>query len=464
MFVRAADPSWHRLMQAMARHDIDVDLCHYDAGGRQGGSWTHSIGHTGSYLTTQMEGKYGSPRAGQTPTHTWCEGTCEYYMLTGDPTAIEAARMIADHYGGTYINNYDFTNGRVPGWHLIFTIATYRTTYDPFYLNAARIIIERVLERRTPGGGWDRQLVPGHCYCEPRCRGLCSFMQGILGVGLREYWRETGDERIPPAVVDSARHVIDEIWDDDSAMLRYTSCPESSLTANRADTLGGLFLFAYEHSGDPRILDVAVRGLDVGLRSTSSMAHMRWTPYIMYALERIDHEATAAGRESPVSVLLLPAKEVKLPEGTLPPPELANAKTVVYAQAEDFSAQSAGEVRVVDRIGSVGKMITMWHADLGHWLEWKVEVPADGRYVIWVRYATDSQTSRRSLTIDGETPGEEYREVEFKRTGGFCTEVDNWAMRKMGPAIPMTAGTHTIRMTNLGEGLAMDYLAVVGEQ
>jgi len=160
---------------------------------------------------------------------------------------------------------------------------------------------------------------------------------------------------------------------------------------------------------------------------------------------------------------LLRFQEAELPEGTLPPPELKDAKTVVYAQAEDFSAQGGGEVSVVDRIGNVGKMITMWHANLGHWLEWKVTVPAGGKYTIWARYATDSQTSHRSLTIDGASPGAGHDDIVFNRTGGFCTERDNWKVIRLGEPIQLSAGEHTIRMTNLAEGLALDYLAVVGE-
>ncbi|HUS80648.1 MAG TPA: hypothetical protein VM283_05220, partial [Armatimonadota bacterium] len=303
MFVRGAEARWLPLMRATARHEIDVDLCHYHTNaGYRGASWTHSMGHTGSYFTQQYQGEYGSPSAGMSPTHTWCEGTCEYYMLTGDPTAIEAARSIGDHYGGAYLNNYDFTNGRVPGWHLILTMAVYRTTYDPFYLNAARIIVNRALERRTPGGGWERQLVPGHCYCEPRCRGACSFMQGILGVGLREYWRETRDERVPPAVVDSARYVVQQMWDNDREMFRYTSCPESSYTATQADTLAGLMLFAWEMSGDQRLLDIAERAINLDFEGLSSIAHVRWTPYIVWALERAHEQGIGVG--GPADVLL----------------------------------------------------------------------------------------------------------------------------------------------------------------
>ncbi len=704
MAVRGHAPfAWQQLMRDMARHDHDVDLCHYHANsGYIGGSWAHSIGHVGSYLSQRMEGQYGSPRAGQSPTHTWTRGTTEYFMLTGDPAGIEAARMISDHYGGSYINNYDFTNGRVPGWHLIFTMATYQATGDPFYLNAARIIVDRTMERRTPGSGWARQLVPGHCHCEPRCRGLCSFMQGVLGVGLHDYWLATGDKRVEEAVPDAARYVIEEIWEDEAEMFRYTSCPDSSLTGSRADTLGGLLLFASEITGDPLFADVAVRGMNLGFEGLGSLAHMRWTPYIVDALDRLyrlqepgfdgasilmrmeqpgplqvrvfDREGNPApagaaeltapdgasmrpaddGRIvvedglkgvyrlqlaqgagpwqvtssiNPVVLSLQDGLEVDVPEGVtrivlrshgdgpraldctklsgnlkwrllgpdgskvaprnatadgfyaleltgpgrarvsapsgwspwaalyegrwfnaaepqvriegktafapgdgrtvrlsaavedldgdlgsvrwtlpdgrevegeqvefeapedatllmvrvvaedaagnigeattqvhLPEPDLAGVEGAVTVQAEDFSGQGGGEVSVLERIGNVGRMITMWHADLGHWLEWTVEVPAAGDYVIWARYATDSAKTTRDLTIDGELPGEDYARLHFPRTGGFCTTRSDWAVRRLGPAFHLTAGTHTIRMSNLGDGLALDYLTLVPER
>ena len=704
MMVRGHDPyAWNQLMRDQARHDHDVDLCHFhDQAGYIGGSWAHSIGHVGSYIDQQMEGQYGSPRAGQSPTHTWTRGTTEYFMLTGDPAGIEAARTISDHYGGTWLNNYDFTNGRYPGWHLIATMATYHATGDPFYLNAARIIVDRVMERRTPGGGWIRQLLPGHCYCEPRCSGLCSFMQGILGVGLHDYWLATGDERVEEAIPEAARVVLDEIWEDDVEMFRYTSCPNSSLTSSRADTLGGLMLFAWELSGDPQFADVAIRSMNLGFEDLGSLSHMRWTPYIVYALDRLHRlqepgvggergatlllrneeagplqvrlfdrggspaPADAAELRGPdgdswepaedgrivvedgvegvyrltlerdggpwqvtssvnrVALSLAGGLELDVPEGTtqvlieardgedrrlgvrtlagesqwrllsldgdeidprdaitgelcaveltgpghvrisagqawspwaalyegawfnasapevridgktafapgegrtvrlsalvddldddvqsvrwllpdgrevegeqvefeapegaslatvravasdaagntgeaavqvqLPEPELAGTEGAVTVQAEDFSGQGEGEVEVVDRVGDVGRMITKWHADLGHWLEWTVQVPEEGDYEVWARYATDSANTVRSLSVDGEEPGEGYGELCFPSTGGFCTSADNWALQRLGEPIHLAAGAHTLRMTNLGEGLALDYLTLV---
>ncbi|MEN6577139.1 MAG: hypothetical protein ABFD90_12415 [Phycisphaerales bacterium] len=288
MFVRAADVRWHHLMEVMARHSIDVDICHYHANPYyRGSSWLHAMGHTGGYFEKPYQGQWGIPDGGTTVDHVWTEGMCEYYLLTGDPSAIEVARNIADRYAGVYLNHYDFANGRIPGWHLIHLMAVYRVTYDPYYLNAARLIVDRVLERRTPGSGWVRQMVPGHCHCTPRCRGACSFMKGVLGIGLREYYRETGDQRIPPAIVDAARYVIEQMWVPEHNAFSYTSCPQSEATASRVDALAGLLLFAHELSGDPLFADVVTRGMNESLKETTDIADLRWMPYIMYALDRL---------------------------------------------------------------------------------------------------------------------------------------------------------------------------------
>lgn len=288
MFVRASDVRWHRLMEVMARHSIDVDLCHYHSNPYyRGSTWLHAMGHTGGYFEKPYQDQWGIPDGGTTISHVWTEGMCEYYLLTGDRSALEAACSIADRFGGVYLNHYDFTNGRIPGWHLIHLMAVYRLTYDPYYLNAARLIVDRVLERRTPGSGWTRQMVPGHCHCTPRCHGACSFMQGVLGIGLREYYKETGDERVRVAVVDMARYVIEQMWVPEQSAFRYTSCPKSEITASRADSLAGLLLFAHELSDDPLFAEVAVRGMSESLKDTPHISDLRWLPYITYALDRL---------------------------------------------------------------------------------------------------------------------------------------------------------------------------------
>ncbi|MBT3380546.1 MAG: hypothetical protein HN742_32215 [Lentisphaerae bacterium] len=456
MFTRTGSAEAFRLMETMARHDIDVDLCHYHTiSSRRGASWIHSMGHTGGYFQKAYEGKWGSPRGGMTVSHTWCGGTCETYMLTGDPTALEAARMIADRYGGTYLNHYDWPTARVPGWHLLLTMAVYRTTYDPYYLNAARIIADRVLERRTPGGGWDRQLVPGHCHCTPRCRGACSFMIGVLGYGLREYYLETQDERMPQAMQEAGHWLIREMWDEDREAFRYTSCPVSNVSAARSVGMSGPLIFAHELTGDTRLLELAERALRASLPQQRSIRQLRWVPYIVHTLNRLGRDSKGIwGQPDPDAL-------AKLSRGGLPAGKIPEAlKGATIVQAEAFTAQGGGEVGVFQRPGSVGAMISRWHADIGHWLEWTFTVPREGDYTLLIRYASGGTAPRRSLTIDGASPGREYEDIAFKPTGGYCMGADNWASHTLSPPVRLQAGSHRLRMANLDDGLALDYIAI----
>ena len=89
---------------------------------------------------------------------------------------------------------------------------------------------------------------------------------------------------------------------------------------------------------------------------------------------------------------------------------------------------------------------TPWrHA--GEWIEWAFEVPEDGIYHITIkgrqRYSRGSVSSR-ILTLDGEVPFEEMKEVSFA--------FDNkWEMKTLGDgdgaySFYLTAGRHTLRL------------------
>lgn len=111
-------------------------------------------------------------------------------------------------------------------------------------------------------------------------------------------------------------------------------------------------------------------------------------------------------------------------------------------------------------------MISYWHEAVGHWLEWKVNVPKAGRYKVILKYATDSADTQRDFQVDGQHPGAAFKKFHLPSTGGFCTATDNWAYYTVGgeksPAlIPLTAGPHTLRMTNLGDGCALDFILLV---
>jgi hypothetical protein len=225
-FVRSGDFRYFLAGEQAERHNMDVDTIWY--GRNRGMVYAHCIGHTGSYYSQSPVEGQGSPRGGFSISHTWIEGHQDYYFLTGDRRALEAAEMIAHRYDSYGTRDYDFANCRTPGWHLIMSMAAYHAANDPFFLNAAHIVVERVLERQTADGGWQRQMMPGHCHDLPRHRGNAGFMVGVLMSGLKYYHQVTGDPRVADSIVKAAHFVIDDMWVPDKHGFRYTSCPNTS--------------------------------------------------------------------------------------------------------------------------------------------------------------------------------------------------------------------------------------------
>jgi len=148
------------------------------------------------------------------------------------------------------------------------------------------------------------------------------------------------------------------------------------------------------------------------------------------------------------------------------PPAVHEARVsgLMLIQAEDFAAEGEGKVEVTDRGSNVGQMITKWHQDPGHWIEWTLPIRQAGRYTLYARYGTASRDTCRELTIDEQAPTEAYQRVAFARTGGYGRSPVDWPTTRLGPPVRLSAGKHTLRMTNLGGGLALDYLAVVPTQ
>jgi hypothetical protein len=547
-FARTSDVSFFRAAADAAIHNRDVDTVHVDVsppgqefspgGGHYsagaaatGRAWAHSIGHTGGYFAKSPVEGQGSPVSSFTSSHTWAEGHYEYYFLTGDTRSLETANSIADVYDTYGTINYDFTNCRVPGWTLIFTMGAYNATNDPFYLNAARIIVDRVLERQTPDGGWERQLVPGHCTHSPRHHGNAGFMVGVLMSGLKYYAEASDDQRAKDSVVKAANFMIDDMWIPDAKAFRYTSCPTSSIAPGLNFLVCEGVAYAWRQTRDPRLRRVSLDAMETivarmdGMGKNISM-ELRATPRQLFDIQQmlqivdpISAEASAkipaAGKGNEVQFSAtaktlqgkIEAYAWDFGDGTkgtgqnvthaypnggsyrvqltarnsagqtatqtigvnVPPPFLQKLDTTrdVMIQAEDFSAQGLDEVSIVEgRGGAVGKAITKWEATLGHWVEWKFDAPADAAYEIVLKYATGSPQAKRTLEIDGQTPAGLEAGVLLPETGGYSSGADNWKMWQVLGAdqkplrVALKKGAHTLRLTNAGGGLALDFILV----
>jgi hypothetical protein len=313
-FVRSGDPDFLYVGEEACRHNMDVDVVrsHSDPG-RVGCVYAHCIGHTGGYYDHSIGGQ-ATPSGGFSVSHTWVEGYLDDYFLTGDLRGLETARMVADHYDSYYTRVYDYDNGRTSGWHLILTLAMYRATGDPYYLNAAHIVTERVKEREMPEGGWARQMMPGHCYCTPRHRGEAAFMVGVLLTGLKDYHEITGDPRTAGMIIRGARNIIKETWVPERNAMRYTSCPQTSPSAGLSTLITEGILYGYGLSGDPQLGEVALGGTLQGLLSMGGMGkgfsqQIRVSPHFLYQLRQLRLTETA------VELPAAPAKVTALING-----------------------------------------------------------------------------------------------------------------------------------------------------
>jgi hypothetical protein len=294
-FLRGGDPRWYLLGNQATRHLIDIDTCNYSRQHEHiGAQYMHTPGHMGGFLPPFFRSKsHGSISI---PSHTWVEGPVLHYLLTGE----ETVRSVIEQTGLRLTRNlryYSFGNMRECGWHIIHLCGLARMENDPRFLNAAAIIVERVLEKQSPGGGWDHPLAEAHCHCEPpRCHGEAGFMVGVLLTGLRRYYELSRDTRVAEAIVGGAKWLIDKTYVQEAGLFRYTSCPNHhgpavEYTVMLAEALADACTFAR----DPLLAEALRRSLDnVGVSHTWKnqprygrflTIEARYIPTMLYVLQ-----------------------------------------------------------------------------------------------------------------------------------------------------------------------------------
>jgi len=154
----------------------------------------------------------------------------------------------------------------------------------------------------------------------------------------------------------------------------------------------------------------------------------------------------------------------------VPPPHIRSLdpNAVVLVEAEKLAGQGAGTCQIIpNRVNASGDIVSYWDKDKGHWLEWAVPIKTPGTYTIVLKYASGAPQAVRSLRIDGEYPDPSCERLAFPGTGGYCADEDNWAYSTVKdgagapPRVGLKAGAHRLRMTNLGGGMAVDFILFV---
>ena len=245
--------------QDALRHQGDVDTRHYASDPRRvGQQWTHCMGHTaGYYPATYKDMKiYASRGWSDNRGHIWAQGLLEHYLLGGDRRSWDTGILISDWAAGPQTTNFRFGNAREPGWMLRLVMSAYYATDDPYYLNAARLMVREVRRRSMETGErgfYYHRLPKGHCNCDEKHYGEAGFMLGVLMTGLKMYYDATGDERVADDIVGIARFICDTMWDEDRYGFRYTSCPRTQASRGSVWIMMEGLAFGAARTGDGRL-------------------------------------------------------------------------------------------------------------------------------------------------------------------------------------------------------------------
>jgi len=470
-FIRSGNLDAFELGNLAEIHNRDVDTVHWSPNPHDiGAVYVHQMGHVGGYYTASVPGTLGIPKAGYTVSHAWTEGHFSHFFLTGDRRSWDTGKAVTDFFVDKELSRpYDWESARQPGWSLIMNAAALAATNDPYYLNASRIIVDRVLEtqeteprplpayqaeqdqRKHQVGGWSRMMVPGHCLCEPRHRGNAGFMVSILLSGLTYYHDVTGEPAVKECIIRGANYLMDECYSPETHGFRYTSCPNMGYRAGASPLMLEGIGRAYRWTKDERFIDPLTEAL--ALDSEGAAYGKSYSQYYRAAPRLLsDLAATGLGLLEPkkpeAAKFVMPEWLTKLP---------ADQKIVL--QAEDFTGQGGGTAEVVSGRQEVwGTMITKWHANEGHWLEWQFDVPKAGQYEIRLRYASGGTKPVRRVEVDGQVVAEA---LAFEPTGGYAMGKGEWAWRTVEGGVALGEGRHVLRLTNLGDGMGLDCVVMV---
>ena len=167
------------------------------------------------------------------------------------------------------------------------------------------------------------------------------------------------------------------------------------------------------------------------------------------AAERKACEARTAKREAE-------ARQHPVPEGT-----------IVVVNAAQMTGEGGGNVKITTtKIASVGAAFSGWDS-IGHWIEWKFVVPAEGYYCLTLCYCSQDAEAERIISVNG-VEQEPFAPMILPATGGFSNASDDWRLgAAMNPVngkpllLKLGKGENTLRLMNSnGRSANVNYVAL----
>lgn len=274
-WMRSGDRRYFLRGLEMARHVSSVDTLHGPAVVDLNGLvYEHSFNHVGTPLKPDelralspgdklLEGYldlYGGSMlhgAIDRQGHVFQEGNWMFAALTGDRFLRDVAERVCTNQAEKLTPRFDFTIERTAAWPLVNAVTAYRFTSNPYYLNAARLIIQRVEERQDPeSGGWPHWPPLNETDNVPTYGGK-AFAVGVLSFGILRYLDEEPQPcpEVRQMIVRGADWLMNESWIPGQGFRYITNCAKYRNAGGRGATCllnAEIVAAAYEFTHQPR--------------------------------------------------------------------------------------------------------------------------------------------------------------------------------------------------------------------
>ncbi len=304
-YLRTGDERFYELARIGMAHYSEVDTCHTGVHFEEKGYFfVHTVGHANNYYPHELVPK-SYPKIKFQMGHIFNNGLALYYKMTGIERYKTIVLNCADTLAKYYTRKFDFLTEREPGWCMLALQAAYDITLDEYYLNACRIMAERVMFKQDVQTGCISAMMqipqPKEITERKFCYGGKPFMHGVLASAMRTLYTMTGDERILKCCVKLAEWLV-YMYDDELQEFWYSTAfkeverrvsqPETSMEILDALLFGSV-------PGEKSYVDIVKKAFDKMLESPYRFENdvakvfamrLRFSPEIMY-----DYEETIKG-------------------------------------------------------------------------------------------------------------------------------------------------------------------------
>lgn len=227
-----------------ARHQMDVDVCHYSSNPlHYGGQWEHTAGHcvNGSIVCS----------------HQWVEGLLDYYHFTGDKTALDTAIGIGENIlrllETPVFQQSGQMNARETGWAMRSLTALYTETNDEKWLEKCDWIVGHFEDWEREFGLW---LSP---YTDNTAIRVVFMIAVAIG-SLMRYYRIRPQQKIKDMILRAVDDLIENAMLD-NGLFYYKELPSLKRFGNNPIILEALAI-AYELTGNKMYLEKGLATLD----------------------------------------------------------------------------------------------------------------------------------------------------------------------------------------------------------